>query len=108
MTKPRNGDKNETAGTPDNNNNKNKMKRHKGQVMGDSGSGNKLTVSQEFQKAAMEQSKLALECQEEHKYNDRLVAMHSTKVTGVKVRIEDAKFLFLHSAADDPARAGYL
>ena len=48
MTKPRrNGDINETAGTPDNNNNKNKMKRHKGQVMGDSGSGNKLTVSQE-------------------------------------------------------------
>ena len=68
----------------------------------------KLTVSQEFQKVAMEQSKLLLESHEENKYNDRLVSMQTIKVAGVKAQIEDVKFLFLHSATDDPARAGYM
>jgi hypothetical protein len=88
-------------------------KRHKVQVKVEPGSlnrsslaRNRLTVSQEFQKAAMEQSKLLLASHNENSYNDRLVSMHTTKVAGVKVRIEDAKFLFLHSANDDPARAG--
>ncbi|KAI2508514.1 hypothetical protein MHU86_5913 [Fragilaria crotonensis] len=68
----------------------------------------KFTVSQEFQKVAMEQSKLLLESHEENMYNDCLVSMHTTKVAGVKARIEDVKFLFLHSATDDPARAEYM
>ena len=70
--------------------------------------GNKLTASQEFQKAAMEQSKLLLESNEEDKYNDRLVSMHTTKVASARVRIEVVKFLYVHSATDDPARAGYI
>jgi hypothetical protein len=70
--------------------------------------GNKLTASQEFQKAAMEQSKLLLESNEENKYNDRLVSMHTTKVASARVRIEDVKFLYVYSATDDPARAGYM
>ena len=68
----------------------------------------KLTVSQEFQKAAMEQSKLLLASHNENSYNNRLVSMHTTKVVGVKVWIKDIKFLFLHLAYDDPARAGYM
>jgi hypothetical protein len=66
-------------------------------------------VSHEFQKAAMEQSKLLLESHEDNnKYNDRLASMQAAKVAGSKAWIKEVKFLFLHSATDDPARAGYI
>ena len=74
--------------TSDNNNNK---KRHKVQLKVEPGSldhsslRNKLIVSQEFQKAAMEQSKLLLQSHEDNQYNDGLVSMYTTKVAGLKV-----------------------
>jgi hypothetical protein len=34
--------------------------------------------------------------------------MQAAKVAGSKAWIKEVKFLFLHSATDDPARAGYM
>ena len=34
--------------------------------------------------------------------------MQAAKVAGSKAWIKEVKFLFLHSATDDPARAGYI
>ncbi|KAI2492691.1 hypothetical protein MHU86_21839 [Fragilaria crotonensis] len=112
------GGGNRLLSTDNNNNSNNKKKCHTEQVQMECDDGplkhsyspgdKKLTMSQEFQIAATEQSKLLQESHEENLYNDRLVSMHTTKVEGLKVRIENVKFLFLHSGTDDPARVGYL
>ncbi|KAI2495196.1 hypothetical protein MHU86_19335 [Fragilaria crotonensis] len=69
---------------------------------------NDYTINQQLQIAAMAQSKIVINNRERSDLSDRIVAMHTSKVAGKKVLIEELKFMIMNTSSDDPDRAVYM